>query len=125
MIALVGCSRFDADLDFRPPPGWIHIPLATAGDVWVKGGGSHEKIMTKTSDTPLPRSRGQYRENIKICKGHPAVFIEVANYNELWEGVSTTWGTERHMAVYTRPISSLIPDPQAEAAIRTLCPKKP
>jgi hypothetical protein len=119
-MMLGGCSHFDTDLDFRAPRGWIHLPVATLGDVWIKGGGSHEKIMTKSADFPLSVGSGEAVESITICHGHPAKLILSLLPTEVWEAVSTKWGAKRYMAVYTRPIMG-DPDPQAEAAIRTLC----
>ena len=55
---------------------------------------------------------------------HPAVLmVQTSNPGQIWEAVSTNWGSERYMAVYVRPINAT-PDPAAEAAIRTLCLKR-
>lgn len=48
--------------------------------------------------------------------------VDSSNQGQVWEGVSTNWGTQRYMAVYVRPVNAA-PDPQAEAAIRSLCLK--
>jgi hypothetical protein len=93
------------------------------GEVWVKGAGSKESIMAQATETPLPQRQPGWKD-ITICGDHPAVLmLQTNNPDQIWEGVSTTWGSERYMAVYVRPVDAA-PDPSAEAAIRSLCLKK-
>ena len=49
--------------------------------------------------------------------------VDRNNRDEIWEAVSTTWGSHRYMAVYERPTNA-VPDRQAETAIRSLCLRK-
>lgn len=119
-----GCAhRFTGDLAFQAPKSWVYSPVPGGGEVWVKGGGSNESIMAQATETPLPLRHPGWK-NITICGNHPAVLmVQTNNPGQIWEGVSTTWGSERYMAVYVRPVNAP-PDPNAEAAIRTLCLKQ-
>jgi hypothetical protein len=123
-VVCVGCGRrFTEDLSFQPPKGWVYSAVPSGGEVWVKGGGSNESIMAQATDAPLPQRRPGWKD-IVICGSHPAVLmLQTNNPGQVWEGVSTGWGSERYMAVYVRPVN-VRPDPDAEAAIRTLCLKK-
>jgi hypothetical protein len=124
LIICVGCApRFTADLAFQAPKGWVYSAAPNGGEVWVKGGGSNESIMAQATDTPLPQRQPGWKD-ITICGSQPAVLmVQTNNPGQIWEAVSTTWGSERYMAVYVRP-SDAAPDPNAETAIRTLCLKK-
>lgn len=89
----------------------------------MKGSGLHESIMAQSVTNPLPVHREPEWKDISICGGHRAVLmVKRHNQDQIWEGVSTDWGPRRYMAVYVRP-SNVSPDPQAEAAIRSLCLK--
>lgn len=123
LVVCVGCARkFTEDLAFQAPNGWVYSPVPGGGEVWVKGGGSHESIMAQATDTPLPPREPGWKD-ITICGNHPAVLMFQNNPGQIWEAVSATWGSERYMAVYVRPLNTP-PDPNAEASIRTLCLKK-
>jgi hypothetical protein len=124
LVVCVGCARrFTQDLAFQAPSGWVYSAVTGGGEVWVKGGGSNESIMAQATETPLPRRQPDWKD-ITICGNHPAVLMVQTNKpDQIWEGVSTTWGPERYMAVYVRPANAP-PDPNAEMAIRTLCLKK-
>jgi hypothetical protein len=126
VIVFVGCNRaFTEDIAFNAPPGWVYsaVPFGR-GETWVKAPGSHERIMAQRVDTPLPQQRPPEWKNILICGGHDAVLmVDRNNRDEIWEAVSTTWGSHRYMAVYERPTTAA-PDRQAEKAIRSLCLRK-
>jgi hypothetical protein len=124
LVICVGCGRrFTEDLAFQAPRGWVYAAVPNAGEVWVKPGESKESIMAQATDSPLPERQPEWKD-ITICGNHPAVLmIETNNPGQIWEGVSTNWGSERYMAVYVRPTGSP-PDQNAEAAIRSLCLKK-
>ncbi len=123
LIVCVGCARrFTEDLTFQAPSGWVYAAVPSGGEVWVKGGGSNESIMAQVAESPLQQRQPGWK-NITICGNHPAVLmVQTNNPGQIWEGVSTTWGSERYMAVYARPVNAP-PDPNAEVAIRTLCLK--
>ncbi len=123
VAACVGCGRkFTEDLAFQAPQGWVYAAVPNGGEVWVKPGGSKESIMAQATDSPLPQRQPDWKD-ITICGNHSAVLmIQTNNPGQIWEGVSTTWGSERYMAVYVRPTGSA-PDPNAESAIRSLCLK--
>src|SRR5580700_831292 len=123
LIVCIGCTRtFTQDLAFRAPSGWVYSAVPGGGEVWVKGGGSNESIMAQATDSPLPHRQPGWKD-ITICGNHAAVLmLQTNDPGQIWEAVSTTWGSERYMAVYIRPANAL-PDPNAEAAIRTLCIK--
>lgn len=122
-----GCGRrVSSDLAFQAPKGWVHVTLPGSAENWLKAGAPHEWIMAQVTESPLPH-RPDYRA-ITICGDHPATLIiqrnvQTNNPDQIWEGVSTNWGTERYMVVYVRP-SNVPADPNAEAAIRTLCLKR-
>lgn len=78
--------------------------------------------MAQATESPLPHRQPGWKD-ITICGDHPAVLMVQTNPGQIWEGVSTTWDSERYMAVYVRPVNAA-PDPNAEAAIRTLCLKE-
>jgi hypothetical protein len=124
LVVCAGCGRkFTGDLAFQAPSGWIYSPAPGGGEVWVKGGGSNESIMAQATEAPLPQRQPGWKD-ITICGNHPAVLmVQTNNPGQIWEGVSTNWGSERYMAVYVRPASTSA-DPNAEAAIRTLCLRK-
>lgn len=123
-VVCAGCApRFTSDLAFQAPKGWVYSAVPNGGEVWVKGGGLNESIMAQATETPLPQRQSGWKD-IVICGSHPAVLlIQTNNPGQIWEAVSTSWGSERYMAVYVRPIGTS-PDPKAEAAIRTLCIKQ-
>jgi hypothetical protein len=123
LVVCIGCSRtFTEDLSFQAPKGWVYSPVPGGGDVWVKGGGSKESIMAQATATPFPHRQPGWKD-ITICGNHPAMLmVQTNNPGQIWEAVSTDWGSERYMAVYVRPVNAP-PDPTAEAAIRTLCVK--
>jgi len=123
LIACIGCGRrFTEDLAFQAPKGWIYSAVPGGGEVWVKSGGSNESIMAQATEIPLPQRQPGWKD-ITICGNHPAVLmVQTNNPGQIWEALSTTWGPERYMAVYVRPVNAA-PDPNAEAAIRTLCVK--
>lgn len=123
LVACVGCARrFTQDLAFQAPSGWVYSPVPGGGEVWVKGGASHETIMAQATQSPLPQRQPGWKD-ISICGDHPAVLmVQMNNPGQIWEGVSTNWGSERYMAVYVRPVNAAS-DPNAEASIRSLCLK--
>jgi hypothetical protein len=125
LVVCLGCDRrFTDDLAFQAPGGWIYAAVPAGGELWFKGGGSREMIMAQATESPLPWERRADRTDITICRNHPAVLMVQPNVRgQIWEGVSTTWRSERYMAVYVRPVG-LPRDPKAEAAIRTLCLKE-
>jgi hypothetical protein len=124
VAGLVGCSRtFTSEIAFQAPAGWVYAPVLGHGAIWARGRGSREMIMAQTADTPLPLRRGRDWKDISICGDHAAILMSQRNNDEMWEGVSTSWGSKRYMAIYVRPMK--VPrDPQAEVAIRSLCLKK-
>ena len=124
LMALVGCTRrFTADLAFKPPSGWIYSAVPGGGEVWIKGAGSKEQIMAQATETPLPSHLPKREGHHDLWQAPGVLMVESIASAEIWEAVSTMWGAERYMAVYVRPIS-VTPDPNAEAAIRTLCLKR-
>lgn len=124
LVSCIGCGRrFTEDLTFQAPQGWVYTAAPNGGEVWVKAGGSKESIMAQATQDPLPQRQPDWKD-ITICGNHPAVLkVQTNNPGQIWEGVSTTWGSERYIAVYVRPVD-VAPDPNAEAAIRSLCLKR-
>lgn len=120
----VACNRsFTNDISFHAPAGWVYSVVPSGGEVWLKRSGSRESIMAQAVDNPLPARREPGWKDISICGGHHAVLmVQNQNQDQIWEGVSTNWGSRRYMAVYVRP-NNVSPDLQAEAAIRSLCLK--
>jgi hypothetical protein len=122
-IVAAGCAHsYPGRVDFEAPAGWIHSTDPTAGETWIKPGGSNESIMAQTASRLLPPHEPGWRD-ITICGKHPAALMFKKNDSgQLWEAVSTNWNAHRYMAVYVRPVATA-PDPAAEKAIRAICLK--
>jgi hypothetical protein len=123
-LLCAGCAHaFSGRVDFAAPKGWVHSDDPTAGETWIKPGGSNQSIMAQTTKAPLPPRQPDWKD-IKICGNHPAILMtQPNNPDQIWEGVSTSWNSLRYMAVYVRPVSAS-PDPEAEKAIRSICLKR-
>jgi len=131
LIVLSGCAR--QDIDFKPPPGWTSTPNIMGNQMFIKPGStsSTEFIMMMRVPMPQPSSRksaDDRSEAITICGGHPATLMQtrVAAKNggdkkdQLMEAVSTKWDSDSVTAIYSRPVGTPA-DPEAEAAIKSLC----
>jgi hypothetical protein len=59
---------------------------------------------------------------VKLCGGRPATLLRLENSHgvTIGEAVAMQWHNMRATATYFYPLS---PDPRAEAALRTICPK--
>ena len=123
LIMCASCGRrLTDDLAFQAPQSWVYSAVPGGGEVWVKDGDLHGSIMTQVTENPLPPRQPGWKD-VTICGNHPAVLMFQNNPGQICEAVSTTWASQRYMAVYVRPVH-VPPDRNAEAAIRTLCLKK-
>jgi len=142
-MVLAGCGSVTSDINFQAPTsGWFASPpILGRTQVWIKrgdkaqtgslvflmrGAGTTTKIF---QDTPGAENDARLSkdENVKICGNEPAE--HVVGYGKTnggtessFEGYIATVHGERYVAVYVHP-RKLPADPEAEAAIRSLCPK--
>ncbi|MBC5811446.1 MAG: hypothetical protein GIW95_11445 [Candidatus Eremiobacteraeota bacterium] len=96
-----------------------------------------QNAKTKTDDPFGPGDLGDNKyvrgANVKsvstvhICGNHSARLFQARDTDaqskdSATEMLFTTWGADRYLALYSRP-HGVAPDPQAEAAIRSVCAK--
>lgn len=154
LLSACGLLKSPADdIDFEAPSGWTSTPgIMGRFQLWT-GGTTNKQVlmlMKLPQDAKIDRSfdasdfKGMSgsasvknatmleQRRMNICGTQPAVYMKM-------RGVSTTSGTQKteemisaviskvsdgtFMAMHMYPVGSQ-PDPQAEAAIYELCPKK-
>jgi hypothetical protein len=145
--ALAGCGPSPTQsLVFKAPDGWTSTPSLFGFQVWLKDpkGGSKESIflvkvtekpgtdkklaMTSSlSDLNYKGAKVKTAAEITICGNQKANYLESSGTNKAGdqsdiEIITTSYGSDRYVAVYARP-TSVSADPQAEAAIHSLCQK--
>lgn len=91
-------------------------------DTWLSPSGNEFIMARQVPDArPAAIPRGERRVSIRICGDHPALLGKgPLSSGQVGEYVDTDWNGKRYVAMYARPDGS-VPDPKAEAAIRTLC----
>ncbi len=141
--ALAGCGSVTSGLDFKAPAGWTATPsILGRMQLWIKKGSDNKQgqmvflIRGQTANTmnfkDLPQAgtaiRDQKQSEIKICGNQRAQYMSGVgtsskNGDQALEMVSAPVGNESYLAMYIRPQSQRA-DPEAEAAIRSLCIKR-
>lgn len=138
-----GCASVTAGLDFKTPPGWDQSPsIFGVIQVWSKKSKSSSEDQTlmlirghnlnNMSLGQIPQLGNDLRQvkrsNITICQNKAAQYLSAIGNNngkggeERLEAVSAPVGDTSYLSMYIRPIKERA-DPQAEAAIRSLCLK--
>jgi hypothetical protein len=142
---LAGCASVTGGIAFQAPAtGWTGTPpLFGHAQAWVKQIGKDRMEMVflvkgtpKTVHADFSDVPANYAHNmdtmhistVKLCGTQPASLMEARGEDKngdrmAVEMVETDIGSDRYAAFYMRPWT--VPaDPQAEAAIRSLCPLK-
>ena len=137
-----GCGSVTAGLDFKAPAGWSQSPsILGMVQVWS------QKSKTSSEDQTVLLIRGRNvnsmnfgqipqvgndlrdvkKSTITICKDRSAQYLSATgtghNGDEIIEAVSAPVGDTSYLSMYIRPQKERA-DPQAEAAIRSLCLKQ-
>jgi len=141
--ALAGCGSVTAGVDFKPPAGWAATPSILGRiQMWTKKArdnkqdemvmlvrGSNANIDLSTipqvGSNAISRTK---QSTITICGNQKAQFASGtgsghSGQKQTMEMVSATVGQDGFVAIYLRPQSDRS-DPEAETAIRSLCPAK-
>ncbi len=147
--ALTGCGGSPTQsIDFKPPSGWNASPSMFGAQMWFntgKGKGAAQTLMllklggkgARINDISDPAqlrsikvdaSKVQRSEVISICGAHPARFFEAVPKDKSGtptrvEMVTTAWGADGYVAIYTRPAGTG-EDKSAATALRSICQKK-
>lgn len=144
---LAGCASPAQDTAFAPPAGWSSTPgMFGRLQMWMTGSDSEnrqvimvirgEKGMTTaelTKTPPFVRTEGMHdvkSDTITICGSQRVAHFtgrgqsgsDSSRVEKQIEGVTTLIGDAKYAVLYIRPVS-VRPDAQAEAALRSICPK--
>lgn len=145
-LVLAGCGSATDGLAFKPPPGWTAFPSALGFGhmaMWFRKGADNKHdemvMLIRGQDTTtmnlktLPQTgvgniKAQKSSSITICGGQRAQYLTAIGSgrngeDQTMEMVSTPVGDQSYLAMYIRPQSDKA-DPDAEAAIRSLCAAK-
>ncbi len=141
--ALAGCGSVTAGVDFKAPAGWAATPsILGRMQMWTKKAADNKQdqmvMLVRGSNANIDlRTIPQVGSNamtmtkqstITICGNQKAQFASGtgsghSGQKQTMEMVSATVGQDGFVAMYLRPQSDR-PDPEAEAAIRSLCAAK-
>jgi hypothetical protein len=139
--ALTGCGSTTDSLDFKVPNGYQAKFNTMVMSLWTKGSSTDSVIMlmkipvkTSESDFQVPDSavkdaKIQSKELMTICGDHQATLMKMtgtssqSKKNSNVEMLLTSWGSTTYMAMYVYPKGEGA-DPNAEAAIKSVCQKK-
>jgi hypothetical protein len=140
-FAMASCSGVASNLAFHPPQGWSGTPsMFGRMQMWVKEGnkeqngqfvmlvrsGLNSANLFQTAQFGRGTATNVKRSTIAICNGRQAQYVTATGVNgkdrSHLEAVIADVGDSKYMALYARDVSAA-PDPQAEDAIRSLCPK--
>jgi len=146
--AVTACGKNPTDdLNFKAPQGWTSLPSVMGFKVWMKNQKNDNQVLFLVDlpgkanvklDSDISKEIGnsgysggnigvvEKRSQIKICGDHDAEFMEArADKNGqrmVTEIVMTKWKSDLYISFYSRTANGPS-DPQAEAAIRSLCAK--
>lgn len=141
--ALAGCGSVTAGVDFKSPAGWTATPsILGRMQAWTRKSANNKDIemimLVRGSSTNVDLSNipqagvgaisTEKQSTITICGNRKAQFLSGVGsghngQKQVMEMVSATVGQDGYVAMYIRPQSDSA-DPEAEAAIRSLCPAK-
>jgi hypothetical protein len=144
-VLAVGCGSPGSDTTFRPPTGWNSTPgVFGRFQMWITGSAQADRQVvilvrgdqnTRIDDPQMfGTTRGVHdvrHRAVKLCGSQPADSFtgrgESVNGSnrvpESVEGVTTTIGSSKYIALYIHPMA-MKPDAQAQTALRSLCPRK-
>jgi hypothetical protein len=150
VAALAGCGSATDNLNFKVPQGYETKLNLFGNAMWIKGTDKNAQILwlmklpVKVDDSKLyqnfdPSSLPSggvknatisQREKITICGDHPAFFMKATghstqnnqNIDENIEMLMTAWNGSTYLTMYMYP-QGRAPEPDAEAAIRSVCLK--
>ncbi|HEV3153916.1 MAG TPA: hypothetical protein VGZ02_08945 [Candidatus Baltobacteraceae bacterium] len=137
-----GCASVTSDINFQAPgAGWTASPpILGRTQIWIKQGTSSTRnsivvlvrgVNTSKNvfDNPgfaASKTHLDKDEATKICGNQPAEHYmgsgQMNGAPSVFEGYVSTVRGERYLALYAHPKAEP-PDPQAETAIASLCPK--
>lgn len=146
--ALAGCSSPAQNTSFQPPSAWKATPgMFGRLQMWMTGDNAQnrqilmlirgDKNMTTTemsASSPFGGTKNTTdvkHDTITICGTQPADHFTgkgqsttngTAHVVDSLEGVTTMIGDSKYLVLYIHPIA-VKPDAQAEAALRSICPK--
>jgi len=147
VLVLAGCGSASDGLAFKPPAGWSSLPgFLGFGhmQMWFKKASDNKQdemlmlIRGQTTSTMNLKSipqvgagttmKTQKTSTISICGNQRAQYLSAVatghnGQNQVMEMVSTPVGDQSFLAMYIRPETDKA-DPDAEAAIRSLCAAK-
>ena len=135
-LALTACGNLQGDSGFQPPEGWSATPaLFGRAQAWTKKddfgkqtlmlvkGSSRQRDIFYNPQLALNTMHDVTHDTIKVCGDRSADHYRGVKANgAVVEGVAVTSGRTRYAALYMRDSSKTPADPQAERALRTLCP---
>jgi hypothetical protein len=113
---------------FRPPAGWTALPPHDGSRLWTNPRSAGEELLVTRPGDISPGEDHSAGKPVTICGGHPAsLTLKIGtafDHPAHLESITATWQNIRIMAAYVRPLSARA-DPNAETALRSLCPRKP
>lgn len=142
-FVLAGCGSVTQGLDFKAPAGWTATPsILGRMQVWVKKAADNKRDQmvflvrgeTTTMDLRTVPGAGfgtiqsQKQSTITICGNRRAQYLAATASGrsgdaQAVEMIAAAVGNQNYLAMYARP-NSTPADPEAEAAIRSLCAAK-
>lgn len=146
-LLLGGCGSATEGLDFKAPAGWTAMPailgfghmqmwFKKAPDakqdemlILVRGQNATSIDLNTVPQAGVGKLKTQKTSTITICGNQKAQYLSAlgtgrnGGEDQMMEMVSTPVGNQSYITMYIRPKSAK-PDPQAEAAIRSLCAAK-
>jgi hypothetical protein len=145
-LLLAGCGSASEGLDFKPPAGWTAMPgilgfghmqmwFKKASDnkqdqmlMLVRGQNASSIDLKTVPQAGVGAIKSQKITTITICGNTRAQYLSAIGtghngQNQTMEMVSTPVGNQSYLAMYIRPQTDK-PDPDAEAAMRSLCAAK-
>lgn len=143
-VMLAACGSPASDISFNAPAGWKSTPgMFGRFQMWITGSNAADRqmVMLVRGDQTMRMEdwqsfsgtrgmRAFKRSGIVLCGSqHADYFVgrgEGTNggqrVQQTVEGVTTTIGSSKYVALYIRPVS-MREDAQAEAALHSICPK--
>jgi hypothetical protein len=153
--ALAGCGNATDNLDFKVPPGYQSKLNLFGTEMWMKGDSQNPEVLflmklpVKTNDADFEKKMQQgfdssslppnvknakisEHQRVMICGDHPAFLLKATGSSsesgskkeENMEMLFTAWNDTTYLTMYMYPQAASA-DPDAEAALKSVCVKKP
>jgi len=142
-LALAGCGSVTAGIDFKAPAGWSATPsILGRMQIWTKKAADNKDVdmlmLVRGSSNnidlkSIPQAgvgaiTTEKQSTITICGDRKAQFYSGSasghsGQKQTMEMVAATVGSDGYIAMYIHPQAEAA-DPEAETAIRSLCPVK-